>query len=123
MIRREGEVIGTDAAGSLIRFDRSDECGTCRGCGLGRGSSLARLPGALDGAVSVSLRVPTLIRILCNSLLAPLAGFVTFAIAAAAIGADDMATMLASIAGFSIGLALCRRQPIDSLQIQEVHHD
>lgn len=124
MMRIEGSVIGSDAAGSTVRFGSAGKAGcraSCRGCQDVRD---IRLPMSVRGdRIRLTAGEHVLPRALSNTLLLPLAGFVSGAALAGAVGFGDPGALCSSITGLFVGIVLCRRLPEDSIQVQEVVHD
>lgn len=122
MISATGEVIEKRGGGTVIQFPVFG-CASCHNpCGNTRQVRQVKevfLAGVWLHRPRLTVSGRSYARILANSLGLPLAGFIAGASLMHQAGGGDVATFVGAIAGLVCGVAVCRRQSLNSIQITE----
>ncbi len=109
-----GEVIGSDAGQSVVRFDQP-----CKSpCGLCGGPKTILIDEVFSDAATIRLQDGTSGRILWNSLLKPLVGFMAGVSLAAWLAMGDLFALMLGATGLLAGVTWCRRLPSDAVLIR-----
>lgn len=103
---------------TLVKL-RAEHCVTCSHSCRRQPSVNVELSGDYDVAVDLQLSTKDQLSLLFNSLILPLVGFLIAGSIAEWFGWNEPIIMFCTVAGFFIGIFLCRTKPSTLIKVKE----
>lgn len=117
MFSLRGRVIAGQSGEACLAVRPAVTCGGCSGCrDMER---QIRIPGIWEEEAELTLSMSTVdgVKLLVQSLVLPLSGFLSGALAANSLQLGEPMVIGGALLGLLAGMALCRKQSFNKIQI------
>ncbi|MBD3649559.1 MAG: SoxR reducing system RseC family protein [Pseudomonadales bacterium] len=117
MFKVHGRVTAAEAGDCRVIFAPPSDCGGCDGCRVRERQ--IRIPGRWEEQTELTFSMSTRdgVRLLTQSLVLPLIGFVLGAVVANSLQLSELLVIGGALAGLVTGIVSCRTQTFNSIYI------